>query len=144
MQNEHRKLLDDVFRSARQQKEALIEGFLTTLAAQLRRIFYNAATDVLDALEKPGNWQREGLHPRSVGRLKALVEQVNRLNFFGDRDMERMMAQVSDHLEHSPKERSTTRFSKCYSASRLRHVPRCWTWEPTYTLKSAQTKVRHN
>lgn len=98
--------LYSVLRSMHDQRKELITSFLADVAIQLRTLVYEAASDVLDAIAEPGNWQRVGLHPRSLGRLKALVAQVEQLNFFHDEGVTEMMAQIRTYLDQPPQERS--------------------------------------
>jgi len=90
----------DVVEEARQQKQELIDGFLAGLVGQLRGLVYEATTDVLAGIQDKGR-----LHPRSVVQLKNLIDQVSNLNFFGDADMDRMIAQVRIELDKAPRDR---------------------------------------
>lgn len=99
--------LYDVLRSMQQQRTDLIDSFLADIAIQLRTLVYTAADDVLAAIAEPGNWQRGGLHPRSLGRLRTLVTQVEHLNFFHDQDVTAMMAQIRSYLDQPAPERTT-------------------------------------
>lgn len=76
----------DVVRKAREQKERLVDEFLTSVISQLRGLVYDATTNVLYSLKK-----HESLQPRAVVQLKNLVEQLSLLNFYNDRDVERAM-----------------------------------------------------
>jgi hypothetical protein len=62
---------------------------------------YEATTDVLASLRKNGR-----LHPRSVVQLRNLIEQVERLNFAGDEDMDAMIAGVQVELDTAAKDRN--------------------------------------
>jgi len=101
---ERQRLLEamnrDVVEKARQQKEELIDGFLADLVRQLRGLVYEATTDVLAGIQKQGR-----LHPRSVVQLKNLVDQVANLNFFGDEEIDRMIARVRIELDKAPPDR---------------------------------------
>lgn len=91
----------DVVEKARQQKEELIDDFLADLVRQLRGLVYEATTDVLAKVQEKGR-----LHPRSVVQLKNLIDQVGNLNFFGDDDIDRMIAQVRLELDKAPPDRN--------------------------------------
>ena len=89
-----RQLLDEMNRQvteeARQKKEQIIDGFLRDVVVQLRTTVYEAATDIAAAMTK-----NDGkLHPRSVVQLRSLIDRVGELNFFGDAETTKMIAQV--------------------------------------------------
>lgn len=90
----------DVVEAARKQKEQLVDGFLGGLVKQLRSLVYDAATDVLQTIQK-----NDRLHPRSVVQLRGLIDQVNQLNFFNDGDVSRMVYQVQQALDKAPADR---------------------------------------
>jgi hypothetical protein len=90
----------DVVEAARKQKEQLVDGFLGGLVKQLRSLVYEAATDVLQTIQK-----NDRLHPRSVVQLRGLIDQVNQLNFFNDGDVSRMVYQVQQALDKAPADR---------------------------------------
>lgn len=74
----------DVVKKAKEQKQRLVDEFLTTMITQLRGLLYDATTNVLYSLKK-----HESLQPRAVVQLKNLVENLSLLNFYGDQDVER-------------------------------------------------------
>lgn len=91
-----------VLAEARTRKQELIDGFLSDLAVQLRSTVYNACTDVLAAMQR-----NDGkLHPRSVVQLRNLMEQVARLDFFGDADVGPMMEQVRQAFDTAAEHRN--------------------------------------
>jgi len=90
----------DVAEAARKQKQELVDGFLGGLVKQLRGLVYDAATDVLQTIQK-----NDRLHPRSIVQLRGLIEQVKQLNFFDDSDVSRMIGQVQQALDRSPDDR---------------------------------------
>jgi hypothetical protein len=81
---------EEVVAQARERKEQLLNGFMNDMVVQLRSAVYNAVTDILATMER-----NDGkLHPRSVVQLRNLSEQVARLNFFGDDEIDLMLSQV--------------------------------------------------
>jgi hypothetical protein len=84
----------DVVEKARKQKEKLVDGFLRDVVVQLRSLVYNASVDVLGAIEKNAS-----LPPRSVVQLRNLVDQVKSLNFYGDEEIEQMIAAVAGQVD---------------------------------------------
>ena len=96
-----RQMHAEVVTQARQQKEQVVDSFLRDVVAQLRTLAYEAATDVLASLQKNGR-----LHSRSVVQLRNLVEQVERLNFAGDADLDAMLAGVRMQLDLAAEDRS--------------------------------------
>lgn len=93
-----RAMNEDVVRKARQQKEERIDQFLTKVIAQLRGLLYDATTNVLASMRK-----HERLQPRAVVQLKNLVENLELLNFYGDKDVERAMKLIGE-LINRPRE----------------------------------------
>ncbi len=96
---EHKNLLmremhRDVVEQARRQKEEQIDGFLKDVVAQLRNTVYNATIDILAAIKKNNR-----MPPRSVVQIKNLVNQVNNLNFYGDKEIDQMINQVAGYLD---------------------------------------------
>jgi hypothetical protein len=90
----------EVVAQARAKKEALIDGFLAGLVAQLRGLIYQVSTDTLRAIEG-----KTSVHVRSLGSLKELVGKVERLNFFGDAEATAMIAQVQGLLDREVADR---------------------------------------
>lgn len=92
------RMNDEVVAEARRKKQELIDTFLTDLVVQLRTTIYEATTDVLRTMQKhPGK-----LHPRSAVQLRGLIEQIGKLNFFGDEESSRMIAAVRETFERRP------------------------------------------
>ncbi|GHO51403.1 hypothetical protein KSX_95660 [Ktedonospora formicarum] len=94
-----REMNEDVVRRAREQKEQQIDLFFTTIISQLRGLLYDATTNVLASLKT-----RERLQPRAVVQLKNLVEHLQQLNFYGDRDVEIAMRLIKDLVDR-PREK---------------------------------------
>src|SRR5262245_46778832 len=95
-----RDMHKDVVSQARKQKEKLVNGFLTDLVKQLRGIVYEASVDVLAAIQK-----NAALPPRSVVQLTNLVSQVKSLNFYGDTEIEQMIAPIAAQLDREAADR---------------------------------------
>lgn len=92
-------MVRDLLQQEEQQKRTMIDSFLSAIVAQLRSLIYDVATDVLATLQK----QKEGkFSPRSVTQLKNLVKQVGLLNFYGDEEIERLLAQLQRVIDLSP------------------------------------------
>ena len=96
-----REMHREVVEQARRKKEQVVDSFLRDVVAQLRTLVYEAVTDVLAALQKNGR-----LHSRSVVQLRNLIEQVERLNFAGDADLDAMIAEVRAELDVAAKDRN--------------------------------------
>lgn len=79
----------EVIAEAKAQKQALVDGFMRDIVAQLRSLIYDAAMSVAETTARNGS-----LHPRSVVALQTVVERVRQLNFFGDPDSDKMIAQL--------------------------------------------------
>ncbi len=95
-----RAMNEDVVRKAREQKEQRIDQFFTTVITHLRGLLYEATTNVLASLKK-----HERLQPRAVVQLKNLVENLEQLNFYGDKDVERAMKLIESLIERPREER---------------------------------------
>lgn len=91
----------DVFNNARDQKNELVNSFMSNIMGQLRSTTYNAVLDVLSSIKKNGE-----LHPRSVSQLKNLVDNIRNLNFYADVEVDQMITQVKSILNStSPNKR---------------------------------------
>lgn len=91
----------DVVEEARRQKFQLVNGFLTDIVKQLRSLIYDAVTQIGDATRRNGF-----LHPRSVVQLNTLIQRVESLNFFGDPDSDRMIAELRRIANQNADDRS--------------------------------------
>lgn len=90
----------DVLDHARQQKTEMIDNFMRDLVVQLRGTVYNATTDVLESIQR-----NDHLHPRSVVQLNNLMDQVSKLNFFNDGEIDEMIGQIRTEMAQAPTER---------------------------------------
>jgi len=110
-----RTLIDDMNREvlaqARAKKEALIDGFLAGLVAQLRGLIYQVSADVLGSMHG-----KDAVHNRSLGSLKELIGKVERLNFFGDSEAAAMIVQIQGLLDREPKDRTTAEIGRVLRA----------------------------
>lgn len=95
-------LEQDLRRDAQERITTTLDSFLTTIVARLRTLTYDAATDVLATLERRGG---DSFSPRSTSQLNHLLAQVRQLNFFGDAEMDQMMARVQEIVDRTPAER---------------------------------------
>lgn len=83
----------EVLEKARKEKDEKVTAFMRDLVAQLRGMVYKASTDILSTLDK-----NQKLHPRSVVQIRNLVETIDQMNFFGDQDVDQMIARVRDEM----------------------------------------------
>jgi len=115
MEQEQRRAMDaminDVVASARKQKQQMIDQFLNDLITQLRALVYEACLNVAASLKsgrgtrttKEGN---ERMHPGLLSQLSTMIEQARSLNFYNDRDIDRMCNLVEREIKTPPKDRS--------------------------------------
>jgi len=94
-------LTSDLRQHARARMDSALDSFLSTLIGQLRTLTYDAACDVLSTLQRRG----DSFAPRSVVQLTNLVTQIRTLNFFGDSEMEQMIARVERIVAMTPTDR---------------------------------------
>lgn len=92
----------DVLAAAQAEKARLIDGFLADVARQLRGLVYDTVVSAYDTTVRNGR-----LHPRTVVQLRNLIAEVERLNFFGDQEVDRMIEKIRNLLGPAPDERST-------------------------------------
>lgn len=78
-----------VLEQARMDKERLVTGFIADIAAQLRALTFEALSDVQKSLNRNGK-----LHSRSIVQVRNLIDQLTRLNFVNDADIERVIDQL--------------------------------------------------
>ncbi|PWU23893.1 hypothetical protein C5B42_01365 [Candidatus Cerribacteria bacterium 'Amazon FNV 2010 28 9'] len=96
-----RMMNEEVVRDARLQKQERIDAFFTKVVSQLRGLLYEATSNVLASLKK-----HEKLQPRSVVQLRNLVENLEMLNFYGDRDVERAMKLIENLIDRPHEDRN--------------------------------------
>lgn len=95
-------LEQDLRHDAQARMQAALDNFLSSLVAQLRTLTYDAATDVLATLQRRGGDRFSG---QSTRQLNHLLAHIRSLNFFGDADMEQMMARIQEIVDMTPHER---------------------------------------
>lgn len=90
----------EVVRQAREQKEELIEGFLSQIVGDLRSVTFEAAADVLESIKR-----NKRLVPRSVVQLKGLLEKLDQMNFLDDQEVSTMIEEVRGMVEVDSEDR---------------------------------------
>ncbi len=95
-------LEQDVRHDAQARVNAALDTFLSSIVAQLRTLTYDAASDVLSTLQRRGG---ESFSGQSTRQLNNLLTHIRSLNFFGDTEMEQMMARIQDIVDMTPQER---------------------------------------
>ncbi|HVU71169.1 MAG TPA: hypothetical protein VHD63_28840, partial [Ktedonobacteraceae bacterium] len=95
-------LENDLRQDAHQRVNAMLDEWLTTIVGHLRALVCEAAEDVLATLKRRGGERFSG---RSTMQLNNLITQIRSLNFFGDAEMDQMMARVEQIVSLSPAER---------------------------------------
>lgn len=92
----------DVIEQLKADKISMVDSFMTDVQTQIRSMVYETTTDVLDSIKR-----NDGkLVGKVAAQLSNLIETVNGLNFYGDRDIEAMMAKVKAQMGDTPKDRS--------------------------------------
>lgn len=100
-------MMRDMLLQEQKQKKESIDNFLGSVAAQLRSLIYEVVTDVLATLQQ--RQRKDGkFSGRSVVQLKNLVKQVSMLNFYGDEEVDRLMAQVQRIIGQRPSDRAAS------------------------------------
>lgn len=96
------RMEQDMRHDAQQRVNAMLDEWLTTIVAHLRVLVYDAATDVLATMQRRGGDQFSG---RSTMQLNHLLAQIRSLNFFGDTEIDQMMARIEQIVSLSPSAR---------------------------------------
>lgn len=104
-----------VIAEAREKKEKLFDRFLQDLIGQTRQLILDVTEDVTASIAKNGR-----LHQRSATQLRNLVEAVNGLNFYGDQEIEQLIAPLREVLTtpQSPGVELTTRLEDVKTVAR--------------------------
>ncbi len=84
------RITEEVIAHEKQLRQERIDNTLNEVAGQLHQLVYGAVVDGLQMVR-----EKDQVHPRWVGRVKNLVEQVRLLNFTDDTEL----ARVCDELE---------------------------------------------
>jgi hypothetical protein len=102
---ERKQMLDaenrDLVRKVRQQKEAMIDSFVTSLVVQLRNLTYEAVTSVLTSIKKNNT-----LQGRPVIQLLDLIAQIRHLNFYSDQDIDAILTTLHGIIDTPAKDRN--------------------------------------
>lgn len=97
-----RAMNDDVIRQVREKKMTLVDSFMTDITKQVRNMMYDTVTDVLNSIKK-----NDGkLVGKASTQLANLINSIEGLNFYGDRDVDAMMKRVKAQLGEPVKDRS--------------------------------------
>lgn len=110
-----RRITEEIIAHEKKLKEERISTTLNEVAGQLHTLVYSAVCDGLSYLNDP---KHEALHPRYVGRLKRLVEEVRLLNFTDDPELTR----VCDQLERLAEENAASKDSAGRARDLLKDV----------------------
>lgn len=102
---QHSILEQDLRRHAKERVSAALDSFLSSVVSQLRTLTYNVCCDVLATLQRRNG---ESFAPQSVGQLSRLLESVQSLDFYGDTELEQMMAQIQQMIDQSPEQRQSS------------------------------------
>ena len=95
-------LEQDLRHDAQARVQSALDTFLSSIVAHLRTLTYDAATDVLSTLQRRGG---ESFSGQSTRQLNNLLAHIRSLNFFGDMEMEQMMARIQEIVDMTPQER---------------------------------------
>lgn len=93
----------EVIETARREKERLISEFTSSIIGGLNSRVYDAVTDVLRAMN-----DKDNLHPRSVVQLRNLINQLEKLNFTNDGEIEAMLSTIRGELGKAPESRTAS------------------------------------
>jgi hypothetical protein len=96
-----------IVRDAQTKKEQIVNEFLSDLATQARAIAYETLTDVLAVVADSA-----ALPSQSARRLGTLIEQIARLNFYGDADMETVLTTATAIIDQRAKDRDPAEIRK--------------------------------
>jgi hypothetical protein len=90
------RITADILAHEKKLREERIDTTLNDIAGQLHSLVYTAVCDGLSMVQAKGH-----LHPRYVGRLKSLVDQVRLLNFTDDAELARVCSELERMAEAS-------------------------------------------
>jgi hypothetical protein len=89
-----RRITQEVIAHEKKLKQERIEQTLDAVAGQLHTLVYTAVCDGLEMVKSKGK-----LHPRWVGRVKQLVDQVRVLDFTDDAELARVCRELEQLTE---------------------------------------------
>ncbi len=84
-----RRITEEVAAHEKKLRQERIEKTLDAVAGQLHGLVYGAVVDGLSMIKDKGR-----VHPRWVGRVKTLVDQVRVLNFTEDAELKRVCTEL--------------------------------------------------
>lgn len=84
-----RRITEEIIAHEKKLRQERIETTLDEVAGQLHQLVYGAIINGLEQLD-----DKKRVHPRWVGRVKSLVDQVRRLNFTDDDELERVCGEL--------------------------------------------------
>lgn len=90
----------DILKATMDKKAELIDGFLTDIQSQIRSLINEATMGVLASIKRNGN-----LQPRSIVQLQTLINNIGYLNFWGDKDADRIIAKLEFILQQKAEAR---------------------------------------
>lgn len=82
-----------VVREAQEQKEKLVDDFLTAIVGELRQRTYDVMQQALVTVKKNGQ-----LQARTVVALRNWIDTVRALNFYGDKEISDMIAPIQAQI----------------------------------------------
>ncbi len=95
---ERQRVLDEMTREAMRQQNELLQtlarDFEGTVVRQMNQVAYEAATDLLAAIERNGR-----PNSRNIVTLKNMVETLKQANFTDNAEIEAMLGQVEAQLD---------------------------------------------
>ena len=97
----------DLVERARAQKKTMIDQFMNSLMIQTRTITYDAVSSVLASIQK-----EDTLQGRPVIQLRELIKKIEQLNFYQDRDIDRMLTNLHAIIEKPAKERDLSEIQR--------------------------------
>jgi hypothetical protein len=101
---ERQRVLDEMTREAMRQQNELLQtlarDFEATVVRQMNLVAYEAATDLLAAIERNGR-----PNSRNIVTLKNMIQTLREANFTDNAEIEAMIAQAEAQLDAPAKER---------------------------------------
>jgi len=94
------------------QKKEMIDGFIAEVSTGLRNMVVKVAQSVQGSIEKNSG----KLIPRFASDLKRLLEKLERLNFYDDTEVKRMMEEIRVEIDKPAKERDVPSIQKVLSS----------------------------
>lgn len=102
---DRQRVLDEMTRMAMRQQNALLQelaaSFEATVVRQMNQVAYEAATDLLAAIERNGR-----PNSRNIVTLKNMIQTLKQANFTDNAEIEAMLAQAETQLDTPTKQRA--------------------------------------